>query len=610
MIEASRDVDLPEIPEKRYATFALACWFALATSIGELVILAVEHLAFHRELHLSRDLVWMIPAADLSIFLFLSVGLGFAGSVFPPSWRRRIQLIVYGFVSVAGLLFMVPGLATLPALLLALGIAVQFSRMVRRKPGFNGFVRRSLLWQATGFALAISGYLGFRAVQEWRSKPGSAVLGAPNVLLIVLDTARALSMSLYGYGRTTTPSIDTLARNGAVFTQAWAPAPWTLPSHASMFTGRQAFEHGADWTVPLDGRFPVIAEAFGAQGYATGGFAANAVYCGYESGLTRGFQHFTDYVPTIGEIFYSSSLIRRLSDNPSIRRLVGYHDILGRQTAGDVNRHFLGWLDGVGARPFFAFLNYFDAHGPILPPAPYDTMFSSASRAYLDGLRHWSHQAGFPRPWDLSAKEQDREVAAYDAAIAYMDAQVGRLMAELKSRNMLKNTIVIVTADHGEMFGENGVYSHGNSLYRPVLWVPLVMIGPGSVPAGRLINAPVTLADLGATILDLAGARSSTIPGSSLANYWKNPTFESPTPILARVTWDHNSPRRRIKTEGGMNSLVAGGLHYIRNADGTEELYAVADTMESRNLVTEPAAQETLKQLRRQLETLTRAGAR
>ena len=118
---------------------------------------------------------------------------------------------------------------------------------------------------------------------------------SPNVLLIVLDTVRADHLSLYGYHRATTPMLERLAKRGIRFDEVRATAPWTLPSHASMFTGRWPHELGVEWMTPLRGKFPTLAEYLGSHGYATAGFAANTLFCSYDTGIDRGFTHYEDY---------------------------------------------------------------------------------------------------------------------------------------------------------------------------------------------------------------------------------------------------------------------------------------------------------------------------
>ena len=188
---------------------------------------------------------------------------------------------------------------------------------------------------------------------------------SPNVLLIVMDTVRAQNLSLYGYARQTTPRLEQFAKTGARFDRAIATAPWTLPSHASMFTGRVAREMSADFRAPLDDMYPTLAETLGAQGYLTAGFVANTYYCNAENGLSRGFDHYEDYQLSLSEFAISASLSRAILNRDAVRRLINYHDVIGRKTAPDINRAFLSWLERQSERPFFAFLNYLEAHRAV-----------------------------------------------------------------------------------------------------------------------------------------------------------------------------------------------------------------------------------------------------
>ncbi len=187
---------------------------------------------------------------------------------------------------------------------------------------------------------------------------------AANVLLIVLDTVRAQSLSLNGYERETSPQLERLARRGLSFENAISTSPWTLPGHASMFTGRYPHEVSADWSVPLDATFPTLAEVLASNGYATAGFVANVGYCSYEHGLNRGFAYYSDYQFSLGQFILSSSLGRTVASSDRLRRISGYHELLNRRTAENINNDFLHWLSTRGRQPFFAFLNYYDAHEP------------------------------------------------------------------------------------------------------------------------------------------------------------------------------------------------------------------------------------------------------
>lgn len=399
----------------------------------------------------------------------------------------------------------------------------------------------------------------------------------PNVVLIVLDTVRAKSLSLYGYERSTTPNLNRFAQQGVVFDSAIAPSPWTLPSHASMFTGRYPHQLSTGWYSPLDDIYPTIAEVLRAHGYKTAGFVSNITYCSYEQGLNRGFQHYEDYPISLGQLVLSVSLLRYLTSSDTLRNLVGYHEMLNRKSAQEITDRFLAWVSRQNTQqPFFAFLNYFDAHEPYLPPQPYDRLFGPKRPPDIE----FAHLPAFVTrrdKWRLSDRQIQYELDAYDGAIAYMDAEIGRLLEELEKQNQLSDTIVLITSDHGEQFGEHDLYNHSNSLYRPLVEVPLLIVPVDEVGSGVRVAEPVTLCDLPATICDLVGIEPQTIfPGNSLQSYW-HPDLQlrdSPSLVLSELeTKGEPVPFWYPVAQGDMQAIVAEGMFYIRNGDGSEELY-------------------------------------
>jgi arylsulfatase A-like enzyme len=390
-----------------------------------------------------------------------------------------------------------------------------------------------------------------------------AAPGARNVLLIIWDTVRGESLSIYGYGRPTTPHLERIGREGAVFERAISPAPWTLSSHASLFTGRLTQELSTTWHTPLDKTYPTIAEVLAQQGFRTGGFVANLIAATRESGLDRGFPHYEDYQFRPSQIILSTTVGQRLHRlRPFNRgRLRNY----AFKSADQVTDGFLRWVDDDRTRPFFGFLNYFDAHDPYYPPPAWRERF----------------------PAEGNDRGQRRK-AAYEAAIGYLDHELERLRQELDKRGLLETTLLIVTSDHGELFGEHGLYQHGNSLYLPLLQVPLVMRLPGSVPAGLRIVVPVGLADLPATILSLSGARSDfRFPGQSLEAAWHGAEPFADT-IIAGVPKGIGTPPEEPVTLGDMNSVIAGRYQYILNGDGSQQFFdVVADPDELTNLASD-----------------------
>jgi arylsulfatase A-like enzyme len=354
-----------------------------------------------------------------------------------------------------------------------------------------------------------------------------------------------------------------------------------------MFTGRYPHELSADWLTPLDAAHPTVAEVLTQRGYATGGFVGNLAYCLREQGLARGFQHYEDFGTSPTIVGFSTTVGERLLTRASS---YPFNELL-RHDARAVADRFLRWRQGIGARPFFAFLNFYDAHLYYLPPPPHDVEFGPKS----PNLRKWYSR----RDW--SAEEQQGFLDAYDGCIAYMDEQLGNLLDELRGAGVLEHTVVVVTADHGELFWEHGLTEHGNSLYRPLLHVPLV-IWDGRRPRAQRIAETVTLRDLAATLLDLAGS-APALPGASLARCWNGGgEAADPSPILSLVSKGIGTAPWAPHSKGDMQSLIARGCHYIRNGDGSEEVYAwPGDPREERSL---QATSSVLAWLRGEVERL------
>jgi arylsulfatase A-like enzyme len=162
---------------------------------------------------------------------------------------------------------------------------------------------------------------------------------------------------------------------------------------------------------------------------------------------------------------------------------------------------------------------------------------------------------------------------AYDGSIAYIDAEIGQLMADLDERGLLDRTLVVITSDHGEEFNEHGLIHHGNSLYRPAVQVPLLLVGPSRIPAGLSVSPPISLRDVPATVIDLADiAGGQAFPGHSLARFWQGTTLPDDT-LLTELKYAPLQPDWYPASKGDMVSAVSRGLRYLRSGDGREELY-------------------------------------
>jgi len=564
----------------------LIALLGLTAGLGEVLLFEAQKYILHLFIFVGRDLVWMAPLSELILFLVLGVVFLLVHRLFPRiTWVTA--LTIFGSLTVMALLWMYTPFHKGAALLLALGVGVQGARMARRRPALVAAVVRVGLPLTIVLTLVMG--IGTRGMRWWQERRAVAALPAapghaPNILLIILDTVRAWDLSGYGYHRPTMPELDKLMQSGVRFDWAFSQAPWTLPSHASLFTGRFPHELQADWLSPMDTSHPTLAEVLSAHGFLTGGFVGNELYLDYEKGLHRGFQHYEDYPVSLGELFRNSVIVRELSGKRWLREPFKSYEVLGRKDAETVNREFLSWLDGSGERPFFAFLNYFDAHAPYLPADSVARRFATPGLHPLyDG---WTLYRGRPKgdslPLDYVLDNRDR----YDAMLAQMDAALGRLFAELARRGVLDQTIVIVTSDHGEEFGEHNLMGHGNSLYLPLLHVPMVIRYPGGVPAGSQVTQPVALRDIASTIMDLARIPGpSPFPGRTLTRFWRDSIPGSPDTLLMELEYNSRLPKGTPVDKGSMRAVVLDSLHYILNGDKREELYDfLRDSVEAHDL--------------------------
>lgn len=590
--------------ERGLGPIRLAVWVGLLTGFGEAALLAVQRYGMGRMLFLSGDFPWMAPMGEALCFLPVGGLLYLLRRTWPRQfgWQTTIAVLI-SLGAFAGLL-MYPPLHRAGAALLAIGIGVQAARLLKARPTwFAPMVRWSTLAMTATIAVLAAAPRLLEKSREARieSTLPPAAPSAPNILFIMLDTVRAASLSLYGYGRETTPFLSGRGARGVVFNWAIAPAPWTLPSHASAFTGRWPHELKVDWRVGLDHTFPTLAEALTERGYRTAGFAANTTYCSEESGLSRGFTHWEAYPANLEMVIKSSSLGRTITGERAIRRLAHEYAPLAHRSADDINGELLRWLDAGrsdSSRPFMAFLNYYDAHAPYLPPEGFRGRFGPSHERKNISLVPGG-------PW--SPEEVTAQQNAYEESIAFLDSKLGELFDSLEARGELSHTLIVVAGDHGEEFMEHGVMDHGNTLYLPSVHVPLLFWLPGRVPEGIRVDQPVSLRDVPATILDLAGLDPGSVAGRSLSRFWGLDALTVPgDTILAEVNYASGLPERYPISRGPMRSVLLQGYRYILNGDGGEELYRVAqDPGEQDNLMTSPAGRDLAPSLRAILDRAT-----
>ncbi|MGH7474843.1 MAG: sulfatase [Longimicrobiales bacterium] len=541
-------------------------------------------------------------------FVFAAVALLSSGLAFiirrAPWDSVLVALLVGGGAFLATTL---PGLgiSDLAAGVLGAGVGVAAARLYRRRRAAAArLVRRTLPALAAAVLVLFAGLAGVARTREalaLRRLPEPATR-SQNVLLLVLDTQRADHLSSYGYPRATSPHLDSLARQGVLFENAYATSSWTLPTHATMMTGRALHEHraGVMRRPYLDDRFPTLAEFLQERGYATGGFIANTFWVGRQTGLDRGFIHYEDFWGSLGDAVARTVLGRRLAYEVLPR--FGLIDVPGRKWAADVNADLLRWIDALGERPFFAFVNYFDVHGPYLPPEGYRGRFSAVAPV-----------SERPREIDIGALSDDitlpdeaelrSMVDRYDESIAYLDSELGRLFEALDDRGLFDNTVIIVTSDHGESWGEHGMMYHGHSLYREQLHIPMIVRSGAGLPVGERVSQVVGVAQIPTTIAELLGFESS-FPQPSMFQ-----AATSPPAVLAelarRSMVDANWPSSR----GWLAAVVTRRWQFTLYESGAEELYELeSDPQQLHNLADEERTSFVLRSLRADLHRRSEPG--
>jgi arylsulfatase A-like enzyme len=309
--------------------------------------------------------------------------------------------------------------------------------------------------------------------------------GRPNVLLISLDAVRSDHLKSYGYARETAPSLSELAREGTRFANSYAQASSTVPTHASMFTGRYPFQHGSyHFMKPLRDEETTLAELFAAQGYRTFSVASSVRFLPY-SGFAQGFE--------------SYQVVDELRKNERGRA---------------VTDRAIEQLEGPG--PFLGFLHYFGPHAPYAPPEEYRSL-------YHEGLasprpENTAVVTFFRRKGGVEPEVLEYLVALYDAEIRFLDDELARLFEAVRESAHGRNTIVVVTADHGEEFQDHGGLSHGTHLHEELLRIPLIFWWPEHIAPGAVFERPVQTIDLLPTLAALAGVEAPAgLPGRSLA---------------------------------------------------------------------------------------------
>lgn len=581
-----------------------AVWFGLLTGLVEgalLYTLRTFELLKGQITYLGSgwQVMWIAPIFDALLFLLAGAGLAALTLFLPQVWVKRLALFTFSFLMAFSWLGTILSgrLSPVAFIILAAGIGYQLSlTLFEREKRFAPFVGRTVKGLSVFVLLVLvvvqSGYWLKEQVAVRNLPPAKE--SAPNVLWIVMDTLRADHMSLHGYERVTDPYLVSLAEQSVVFDNAYATSSWTLTSHASLFTGRWPYEHKADGGRHLDATYPTIAEALAARGYRTGAFNGNFETVTSRWGFARGFHHFEDYYQTLPQLAVSS-FYGRFLEYYVLHKVFDMQFSIDRRWAPSVNQSALEWIGQDTGKPFFAFINYYDIHAPYVSPerARFSELENPGGLVNTD----WT-TADIYNP--KTPEQVQGEIDAYDGGIYYTDQQIKLLMEEMQRRGWLENTIVVITSDHGELFGEHGLWEHHNSLYRPVIYVPLIIWYPKTVPQNLRIETPVSNAALPATMLDLLGEPAQDLfPGPSLAELWRDPAsaarFPDPIAEMAESPWVNPN---HLSIKGDMVSVISSDWQYIEHEYNGVELYNLKDDPDQlHNLAAEqPSALNQLKQ--------------
>ena len=393
-------------------------------------------------------------------------------------------------------------------------------------------------------------------VPEYRGEP-------PNILLIVMDAARADHFSCYGYQRETTPAIDKLALSGALFSRAVSSTSWTVPSHASLFTGLLPPEHGAtyqhDWLVD---RIPTLAELLKAEGYRSAAFSSNPAV-DRSNNLHRGFDLF----------------ISVWSDTTRKEPVKHFYT---ERTNGLIR----SFIENGREDPFFIFVNYMDVHTPYDPPEPYRSRYlpqGTEITVRIDSACHNEALMNY-ETLTLSAEEISAVCDIYDGALNYLDAKIGELLEYLGQKGILDNTLIIITSDHGDLLGEYGFFGHGGLLSRLLVQIPLVIRYPPIFPRQVVRDEPVAIADIFHSIASLLPLKGYPETGAPVRNLFSDEIEPAPCYSDLKVGAIQNAGRF-LRNNDTRSVWTPEDLHYILSDDESYECYDLdQDSGEARNL--------------------------
>jgi len=434
----------------------------------------------------------------------------------------------------------------------------------------------------------------------------------PNIILIVLDTVRPDHLSCYEYFRNTTPFIDKIAEEGTLFENCYSSSCWTLPSHTSFFTGTHLSQHNiGDGGDELDKNFTTIASLLKQENYNTFGLCY-IPWVSKLTGLDQGFDTFIDEVEphflSRSKSFLTKFVKSQNSKNSKNKipeevaripeltksKLHWYKTLFFDDGADQAVNKFFTWLENRKSSPFFAFLNFREAHAVYHPPLKYRNKFLQKSSKKLWEINQ-DHREFMYSGLPMSEDDFDVLNSLYDGEIAYLDSKVKQIYEFLQAKNVLDNTLIIITSDHGEQFGEKGLMGHARNLYNSLLRVPFILRYPDAFPKNKRVHSPIQTIDLFSTITHLLDIDVENVKQKiqsynllDVTNYRDDRLIISEykdQPFEGDVYKKYNDELLQ-KFRYASRSIVRNEFKYIWKSNGQNELYNLKnDKDEDFNLI-------------------------
>lgn len=432
--------------------------------------------------------------------------------------------------------------------------------------------------------------------------------------MIIMDTARAANFSCCGYDRMTSPHVDKIAEEGILFKNAISPSPWTLPSHVSMFTGLYPSEHGLTEDNISIGKniyalrtqythHHFLPEILKKEGYKTVGFSNNP-WISHNFGFDKGFDFFCETWKLKKKRSLSKKIITKVRtlvpqkfhpviNNLKVRMSRFVHSDSGvKETVSAMKE----WFDNnyTDDAPFFVFFNFLEPHLPYLPPKPFDTKFITSSSDYKRLRKvNQNHLKYIAREVEMHSDDFEILKSLYDGEIAYLDSRLKEIFDYFKDVNMMDETLLIITSDHGENIGEHGLMGHQFCLYDTLLRVPLIMKCPEFSFAGKVEEKYVQLSDIFYTLLDVLDIRLEGLDVHKRSffnrDYSELIIAEHEVPrISLSVLEDRFSDFEKKSLGQELKCIYSDGMKYIWNSQKENELYDISrDPKEEKNLLHE-----------------------